>query len=124
MPEDGNASLIPDDEWPSDDSEDDDYNPERRENSSSIGGAGTDDNVSEDEFSSNFTVGSDESSDAEVVCGRRQRRDVDYRKLYDVSISNFIVYLVSRKGKRAYLPGSFSRIRCRYLLCASTPFKL
>lgn len=85
LPEDGNASLLPDDEWPSDDSEDDDYNPERIENSNSIGGAGTDDNMSEDEISSNSSVGSDESTDAEILHGRRQRRDVDYRKLYDVS---------------------------------------
>ncbi|PON74145.1 Octamer-binding transcription factor [Parasponia andersonii] len=83
LPEDGNASLHPDDEWPSDDSEDDDYNPERRENSCSIGGAGTDDNESEDEFSFTSSIGSDESMDAEIVYGRRQRREVDYRKLYD-----------------------------------------
>lgn len=83
LPEDGNAALNPDDEWPSDDSADDDYDPERGENSSSIGGAETDNNASDVEYSSNGIVGSDDSSDAEILCGRRQRRDVDYRKLYD-----------------------------------------
>ncbi|XP_062077401.1 pathogenesis-related homeodomain protein isoform X2 [Humulus lupulus] len=82
LPEDANASLHPDVEWPSDDSEDENYDPERKENSNSISGADSDDNVWEDEFSSDGSVGSDES-DAGVVCGRRQRRDVDYRKLYD-----------------------------------------
>lgn len=44
-------------------------------------------------------MGSDDSSDAEILCGRRQRRDVDYRKLYDVSIQNFIAYVVSTGQK-------------------------
>ncbi|KAF3452738.1 hypothetical protein FNV43_RR03171 [Rhamnella rubrinervis] len=83
FPDGANALLNPDEEWPSDDSEDDDYNPERKENSCSISGAGSDDNMSDDELSSNSSVASDESTDAEIICGRRQRRDVDYKKLYD-----------------------------------------
>lgn len=31
------------------------------------------------------SIGSDESSDGEIVCGPRKRRKVDYKKLYDVS---------------------------------------
>ena len=105
FPEGGNTLLNPDDEWPSDDSEDVDYNPDRRENSSSIGVAGTDDDVSEEELSSNCSVESDDSTDDEILCGRRQRRDVDYRKLYDVSIETSF-YMVSGKQKRDFLRGS------------------
>ncbi|KAL5549435.1 hypothetical protein UlMin_004666 [Ulmus minor] len=83
FPDGENASLNPDDLWPSDDSEDDDYNPDRQENSCSISGAGIDDKASDDEFFSNISDGSDESSDAEIISGRRQRRHVDYKKLYD-----------------------------------------
>lgn len=46
---------------------------------------GTEDNASDDELSTDVSVGSDESTDGEVVSGRRQRRRVDYKKLYDVS---------------------------------------
>lgn len=100
LPEDGNASLNPDDEWPSDDSADENYDPGRGENSSSDDGAGTDDSASDYEYLSNGSIGSDDSTDAEILSGRRQRRDVDYRKLYDVSIQNFIVYVDSKKQKR------------------------
>lgn len=92
FPDGANAFLNPDEEWPSDDSEDDDYNPERKEKSCSISGAGSDDNMSDDELSSNSSVASDESTDAEIICGRRQRRDVDYKKLYDVSIKKFLKF--------------------------------
>jgi hypothetical protein len=34
------------------------------------------------------SLDSDETSDGEIVCGRRQRRAIDYKKLYDVSILN------------------------------------
>lgn len=108
--------MNPEEEWPSDDSEDDDYNPERKENSCSISGAGTHDDASDDASSStslswssdgqgysgsgrwgwdgrvhkNRSVDSgadsDATSDGEIICGRRQRRAVDYKKLYDVSL--------------------------------------
>ncbi|CAN1811290.1 Pathogenesis-related homeodomain protein [Linum perenne] len=108
---DGGNILTLEEEWPSDDSADDDYDPERREKSMS--GAGTDNNVS-DSASSSTSIGwssddealpeskrlqlegmdfrsnsiysnldSGEPSDAEIVNGRRRRRAVDYRKLYD-----------------------------------------
>ncbi|CAK7345730.1 unnamed protein product [Dovyalis caffra] len=107
----GNMLLNPEEEWPSDDSEDGDYDPERRENIMS--GAGTDDDASDDtsnstslgwssdgevfsgsrrwemdglDFRNNSmysSLDSDETSDGEIICGRRQRRAVDYKKLYD-----------------------------------------
>ncbi|CAL2225854.1 unnamed protein product [Prunus armeniaca] len=83
FPDGENSLLNPDEEWPSDDSEDDDYNPERNENSCSFSMGGTEDNASDDELSTDVSVGSDESTDGEVVSGRRQRRRVDYKKLYD-----------------------------------------
>lgn len=48
--------------------------------------------MSDDELSSNSSVASDESTDAEIICGRRQRRDVDYKKLYDVSNTKFLKF--------------------------------
>ncbi|KAM0963587.1 hypothetical protein ACFX1T_022607 [Malus domestica] len=83
FPDGENSLLNPDEEWPSDDSEDDDYKPERNVNSCSISRGGSDDNVSEEELSTDVSVGSDESTDGEIVSGRRQRRSVDYKKLYD-----------------------------------------
>ncbi|CAN0912474.1 Pathogenesis-related homeodomain protein [Linum grandiflorum] len=108
---DGGNILTLEEEWPSDDSEDGDYDPERREKSMS--GAGTDNHVS-DSASSSTSLGwssddevlpeskrlqlegmdfrshsiyssldSEEPSDVEIVHGRRRRRAVDYRKLYD-----------------------------------------
>ncbi|CAI0558003.1 unnamed protein product [Linum tenue] len=108
---DGANTLTLEEEWPSDDSEDENYDPERKENSMS--GAGTDNDES-DNASSSTSLGwssddeaisgsrrwhvegmgfrnqsiyssldSDESSDVEIMCGRRKRRAVDYRKLYD-----------------------------------------
>ncbi|KAJ9141318.1 hypothetical protein P3X46_031866 [Hevea brasiliensis] len=107
----GSMLLNPEQEWPSDDSEDDDYDPERRENS--ISGAGTDDDASDDASSSTSlgwssdgevfsgsrkwemestdfrnqsiysSLDSDETSDEEIMCGPRKRRAVDYKKLYD-----------------------------------------
>ncbi|KAG7966085.1 hypothetical protein I3843_08G032600 [Carya illinoinensis] len=108
FPDGGNAILDPEEEWPSDDSDDDDYNPDRRENSSMISGAETDDNVSDDisistslswsldgelfsgkegmgcgNHFANASLDSEESTDGEIICGPRQRRAVDYKKLYD-----------------------------------------
>ncbi|XP_022731937.1 pathogenesis-related homeodomain protein isoform X2 [Durio zibethinus] len=104
FPDDAIASLNPEEDWPSDDSEDDDYDPDRRENSCRIGGTATDGDESEDTDSSislswsvdgedfsgsgrceNHDSGADssETSDGEIICGRRRRRAVDYKKLYD-----------------------------------------
>ncbi|GLU10561.1 hypothetical protein SLE2022_273540 [Rubroshorea leprosula] len=111
---DGSVTLLnTEEEWPSDDSEDDDYDPERRENSHGSSGAGTDNDASDDTGSSTSLswsfdgevfsgsgrcerkgldfenhsadsgVVSDETSDGEVLCGRRRRSAVDYKKLYD-----------------------------------------
>lgn len=41
-------------------------------------------------YSVDSNTGSDETSDGEIICGRRQRRTVDYKKLYDVSKSKFL----------------------------------
>lgn len=114
FPDGGNAILDPGEEWPSDDSNDDDYDPERRENSSTRSGAETDEFLSDDISSStslswsldaeffsgkegmgcethfaNTSLDSDESTDGEIISGPRQRRAVDYRKLYDVSTPKF-----------------------------------
>ncbi|XP_061361975.1 pathogenesis-related homeodomain protein [Gastrolobium bilobum] len=103
---DGDTSLLnQEEEWPSDDPEDDDYNPERKEDSHSIHTEGIDDNASDDlssysglwslsgecspvdegishEYCSvNSYIDSDESG--ELAGGRRQRKAVDYKKLYD-----------------------------------------
>ncbi|GAV84259.1 Homeobox domain-containing protein/PHD domain-containing protein [Cephalotus follicularis] len=107
FPDGGSALLNPEEDWPSDDSEDDDYNPERRENSCSVSGASTHDDVSDDASSSTSlswssgsgrwgwndrgyknrsvegSADSDGTSDGEIVSGRRRRRAVDYKKLYD-----------------------------------------
>ncbi|RDY09869.1 Pathogenesis-related homeodomain protein, partial [Mucuna pruriens] len=105
MPDGDIALLNPEEEWPSDDPEDDDYNPERKEDSHSINPDGDDENASNDLSSSsslwslngesspvnegisheyysvNSCIDSDESG--EITCGRRQRKAVDYKKLYD-----------------------------------------
>ncbi|KAK7354688.1 hypothetical protein VNO80_20155 [Phaseolus coccineus] len=105
MPDGDIALLNPEEEWPSDDPEDDDYNPERKEDRHSINTEGADENSSNDSTSSsslwslngecppgdedlsheyysvNSFIDSDESG--EIACGRRQRKAVDYKKLYD-----------------------------------------
>ncbi|KAJ1400632.1 Zinc finger, PHD-type [Sesbania bispinosa] len=100
LPDGDTALLNPEEEWPSDDSEDDDYNPERREDGHDINTEGTDglscstslcssdgecslvdDGVSHEYFSVNSSIDSDESE--EKACGPRQRKAVDYKKLYD-----------------------------------------
>ncbi|KAK8501235.1 hypothetical protein V6N12_008256 [Hibiscus sabdariffa] len=106
LPDDAITSLNLEVEWPSDDSEDDDYDPERRENSCRISGTASDGEESDDTDSSTgltwsvdsedlsgfgrrenhpFDCGADsyETSDGEIVCGRRRRGTVDYKKLYD-----------------------------------------
>jgi len=104
---DGDIELLnPEEEWPSDDPEDDDYNPERKEDSINTEGADenssnhstsssslwslngecppVDEDLSHEYYSVNSFIDSDESG--EIACGRRQRKAVDYKKLYDVSI--------------------------------------
>ncbi|XP_042496471.1 pathogenesis-related homeodomain protein isoform X2 [Macadamia integrifolia] len=99
-------SLNQEEEWPSDDSEDDDYDPERNDKSCSCSGEGTEENISDDASSSSILFWSsgddvslkfgrqvnDEppngdsltSVDSDEITGhRRQRRDVDYKKLHD-----------------------------------------
>ncbi|XP_011020021.1 PREDICTED: pathogenesis-related homeodomain protein-like isoform X1 [Populus euphratica] len=111
IPDAGNVLLNPEEEWPSDDSEDDNYDPERRDN---IMSEACTDNDASDDISSSTSLGwssdgevflgsrrwemhgldfrnnsiyssldSDETSDGEIVCGRRQRRAIDYKMLYD-----------------------------------------
>ncbi|KAK3026803.1 hypothetical protein RJ639_041461, partial [Escallonia herrerae] len=112
LPEGGDALLNPEEEWPSDDSEDDDYDPENFESSCSYSRAGSGANASDEESSSSslyslesevfgepgslanigkdpisaeLFVGADtdETTDCEITNGRRQRGTVDYKKLYD-----------------------------------------
>ncbi|KAK6942015.1 Zinc finger, PHD-finger [Dillenia turbinata] len=106
----GDVLLNPEEDWPSDDSEDGDYDPEKNNNGSCS--RQDSDNSSSDETSSSCSlswsvegqspeakgggkvfrrnygncidiVDSDGSTDAEILSGRRQRRAVDYKKLYD-----------------------------------------
>lgn len=129
LPDDGDT-ILNQEEWPSDDSGDVDYNPDRiekHENSCSnsrgySAGESSDDdsNVSsrysllslEDEVlddesckligntalestSTDFVgLGSGSGSDCELVSGRRQRRSVDYRKLYDVSTKSMCFFFL------------------------------
>ncbi|KAG4942517.1 hypothetical protein JHK85_047163 [Glycine max] len=104
IPDGETALLNPEEEWPSDDSEDDDYDPERKEDSHNIHTEGANDSASEDltsstslcssdgesspvdgvsheYFSVKSSIDSDESEDK--ACGCRQRKAVDYKKLYD-----------------------------------------
>ncbi|CAN7070377.1 unnamed protein product [Brassica oleracea var. botrytis] len=95
------ATLNKEADWPSDDSEDGDYDPETKDkssNKSDSGGGG--DNDGESVSSSSVSLASDgvalstgsweggnmvesgETSNEETVCGPRQRKTVDYTKLY------------------------------------------
>lgn len=131
VPDCENASFNPEGEWPSDDSQDDDYDPERNLKSFSCSRTNTEENVSDDASSSaslfltseefslqsgrlgnggimkgesclcrNRWTDSDniqlaglidsiDSDDAtgRITNSRRPRRDVDYKKLHDVSIN-------------------------------------
>ncbi|KAJ6854020.1 pathogenesis-related homeodomain protein isoform X1 [Iris pallida] len=90
------ATTVPDtentpnpEEWPSEDSEDEDYCPDKTEHSNSK--TGIEEIVSDDASSSSslfcssidVSIDSGEASDCEITNYRRQRRDVDYKKLYD-----------------------------------------
>lgn len=105
------AALNNEVDWPSDDSEDGDYDPETKENSvgssrRSISDGGGGDNDGEGD-SSSVSLASDgealstgswegdsnmrelcETSNEEAVSGPRQRRTVDYTKLYHVSTTS------------------------------------
>lgn len=99
LPDGGCTSLNQEEEWPSDDSEDDDYDPSRNENSrgNTEGNNTSEDATSSGSLSWSFedevflhsggsnNIYSDDSIDPTVISGRRRRRAVDYRKLYDVS---------------------------------------
>ncbi|KAM7481277.1 hypothetical protein LguiB_005860 [Lonicera macranthoides] len=96
LPDGGDALLHQEEEWPSDESDDDDYDPENFDNSCNQSRAESKDNTSESESASSsslcilegdlfFEADSDETTDCEVLSGRRQRRAVDYKKLYDAS---------------------------------------
>lgn len=111
MPDGGIQVLDLDEKWPSDDSEDADYDPEKMTNTG-ISCAGSDDSQSYDSSSSTSLswsldgeilsgptisgkggfsypegiAGSDLLMDADTVCGPRQRNAVDYKQLYNVSI--------------------------------------
>ncbi|XP_073220759.1 pathogenesis-related homeodomain protein isoform X2 [Cicer arietinum] len=105
IPDGDTALLNQEEEWPSDDPEDDDYNPERKDDNHGIDTEGNNDNVSDNSsssssmwslneecslldeginleyYSGNGHIDSDESG--EIACGHRQRKAVDYKKLYD-----------------------------------------
>lgn len=117
MPDGGGSILDPEQDFPSDDSEDDDFDPENSENCScSYSRAGSEVDASGETSSSsslcfpegelfsgletleertwktNLGADSNETSDCEILGGRRQRKEVNYQKLYDVSVykSNLI----------------------------------
>lgn len=100
-------SLRQEVDLPSDDSDDDDYNPDKIESSCSTDGEGIENNsldsttvstsldwCSDSEVKSGFRLSDtdigvldfDETIDPEILCGRRQRSVVDYIKLNAVSI--------------------------------------
>ncbi|XP_076932907.1 pathogenesis-related homeodomain protein-like [Bidens hawaiensis] len=109
LPDDGDT-VLNQEEWPSDDSGDDGYDPDRIDNdvsrvfsadkssdddnddaNSNYSLLSLDDEVLDDDESCKIirntglesTSGSGSGTDCEFVSGRRQRRSVDYRKLYD-----------------------------------------
>ncbi|KAF1887607.1 hypothetical protein Lal_00040661 [Lupinus albus] len=125
MPDGDTALLNPGEELPSDDSEDEDYNPERREGDHDINTEGTDDfsssaslwsydsecspvdeGVNHEFFSVNSCIDSDESEGK--AYGRRHRKAVDYKKLYDAFIfpifqAQVLLFLIEKEmfGKDA-----------------------
>lgn len=114
MPDGGIQVLDLEEKWPSDDSGDDDYDPEKKTNTG-MNCAGGDDSQSYDTSSSTSLSWSLDGeilsgptisgkggfsypesiavsdglmdTDTDTVCGPRQRNAVDYKQLYDVSIS-------------------------------------
>ncbi|KAF8087288.1 hypothetical protein N665_0593s0047 [Sinapis alba] len=102
LPNGSEATLNNEADWPSDDSEDGDYDPDKVRGSSSrsdSGGGDDGDSISssvslasdgvalstgswEGHGFGNMVVESGETSNEETVCGPRQRKTVDYTKLY------------------------------------------
>ncbi|CAK9329869.1 unnamed protein product [Citrullus colocynthis] len=109
FPDGGNALLNHEDDWPSDDSEDDDYDPDKKEkgydnasgeendkdvleessSSTSLSWSLDDEDLTardgigcEDHFGAGSSMVSDGSNEEGITCGRRQRQAVDYKKLY------------------------------------------
>ncbi|CAN7108910.1 unnamed protein product [Brassica rapa subsp. narinosa] len=93
------ATLNKEADWPSDDSEDGDYDPETKDKSSSKSDSGGGDDgasvssssvslasdgvaLSTGSWEGGNMVDSGETSNEETVCGPRQRKTVDYTKLY------------------------------------------
>ncbi|PKI33128.1 hypothetical protein CRG98_046481 [Punica granatum] len=91
----GIETFDQDDEWPSDDSKDDDY---RAGTSNSSGDTSTSTSLSwsldhevlsesqkSEQEGTSYPYSSDEFTDADIIFGRRQRSAVDYKQLYNVS---------------------------------------
>ncbi|XP_075502146.1 pathogenesis-related homeodomain protein-like isoform X1 [Primulina tabacum] len=115
LPDGGNSVVCHEEEWPSDDSEDDDYDPENPERieycyGDSISGSGDDDSGYNSSFLGSLEdeallspgryedtkddslelngLDSDEIYAGEILCRPRQRAAVDYTKLYDEMFGN------------------------------------
>lgn len=111
--------LNHEEDWPSDDSEDDDYDPDKKEkgydnasgeendkdvleessSSTSLSWSLDDEDLTardgigcEDHFGAGSSMVSDGSNEEGITCGRRQRQAVDYKKLYVVSFSEFYFF--------------------------------
>lgn len=118
-----NEPIFPEEAWPSDDSEDEDYNPQSNDKNckndcsrsddscwsydevSSLCEEGTESDANEGLSSNQYTDGhydmialsdsaidmlTNDNFDRETTNFRRQRKNVDYQKLYNVSILNFL----------------------------------
>ncbi|XP_073041680.1 LOW QUALITY PROTEIN: pathogenesis-related homeodomain protein-like [Primulina eburnea] len=115
LPDGGNSVVCHEEEWPSDDSEDDDYDPENPERieycyGDSMSGSGDDDSGYNSSFPGSLEdeallspgryedakddslelngLDSDEINAGEILCRPRQRAAVDYTKLYDEMFGN------------------------------------
>ncbi|XP_073274332.1 pathogenesis-related homeodomain protein isoform X2 [Primulina huaijiensis] len=115
LPDGGNSVVCHEEEWPSDDSEDDDYDPENPERieycyGDSISGSDDDDSGYNSSFLGSLEdeallspgryedtkddslelngLDSDEINAGEILCRPRQRAAVDYTKLYDEMFGN------------------------------------
>ncbi|GMP36706.1 hypothetical protein CsSME_00008744 [Camellia sinensis var. sinensis] len=76
LPDGGGAFLDPEQEWPSDDSEDDDYDPEKIENSCSYSRAGSEaDDLDDEMFGKDALVSEQISEDEDWGPAKRKRRE-------------------------------------------------